>query len=95
MSRTKTLRLKDLENKQTFKNWIKEGLEDFYKEKEVPESDLIIFLDNLIERQAFETRDDGIDRVEWLKRIREIKENIKTVERYNKEESPVEEPPQV
>jgi L-rhamnose isomerase len=86
MLKTKILKLKDLETKYSFANWIKESLEDFYKDKEVPDKHLLIFLDKIIENKAFKARDN--DRVEWLKRIRKIKENIDVVERYNTIENP-------
>lgn len=86
MLKTKILKLKHLKNKYSFQNWIKESLEDFYKDKEVPDKHLLIFLDKIIENKAFETRDN--DRVEWLRRIRKIKENIDVVERYNKTKNP-------
>jgi hypothetical protein len=78
------LKYQNLESKQSFKKWIKDSMNSFYLDKDVPNSHLEIFI-NSIAKQVQDTKDGSIDRAKWLSRIRKIENTLKVLEEYNEE----------
>lgn len=86
-SKFKQLKYKDLENRQSLENWVKESLSPLYANRDLPSSHLSIIIKKLEEdiksANNINIEKNGIHTSNWLIRIEKIKKTITAVEEYN------------
>jgi hypothetical protein len=68
----------DLKTPQAFRTWITQKMEHLYENKEIPNDHLLIYLD-YVERVVSESGE--IDNPFWLKLVRQLRSNLKTLKR--------------
>jgi len=75
----------DVSSVPKFRSWIKEKLENFYKdqEKDIPKEHLLLFFD-YINNKIIESKDIPTEsKKSWLKQIRKMQKTLEITEREN------------
>ncbi len=71
--RFKNLNIEDIKNKYNFINWIKSSIKLYSNEQDVPNSDLLIYLDYI---DGIIDNNQEIDKIIWKKNLNDIRNKI-------------------
>jgi hypothetical protein len=75
MQNNHKLYIEDLKSAASFRTWVKE-LIPHYKLKEVPDSDLLIYLDYIDDKVL---NSDGLDKPLWSRVVSELKKRVEII----------------
>jgi hypothetical protein len=72
------LTLENVSSVNSLRVWAKERLGNIYTNKKVPNKHLLIYLDYI---EGVVKKEENIDKVFWLKQIRELRDNIGSLDK--------------